>query len=576
MLDGATAQSLVQAIGGTFQLPADFSSELDVLVLAGAGYAPWLHELSRRGIERVLVFAPGESAPAAGRVAGNMPDVIAKLLDFEPAARRITLQRLPNSGLSDHEFQELSKSIQNGGMNRATFATSGPTWVKHALANLPLLGASPSIDCLKGSFAGKPCVLVSPGPSLAKNIDALRAVADRVLIIAGNRAVAPLRRAGIVPDIAVVADAIDLSYQLGGGLLDDVPALLLDVITHPAVTAIPVERRFFFSAIQELCQSTFRGLGQNGALGSGGSVATVALTVALHLGCDPIAMIGQDLALSGEQYYIDSAPDGDTRIKLESSGVGTFENSSPELRRAMNDAGGTKLGERSVQQCVKVPGYAGGEVFTSLQFDTYRRWLGSAAKQHQHEVRIYNCTEGGARIDNMQQLPLAELAARLPTQTLDKAGVLAACHERDPRKPREQALERHIRALQQAIHETNEEVQRCERVSHQVERAPAQMDRLDKAERKLNDAVRKLPFVVALASIEVERARRAGANAKSLEEALSATRSLYAVIKQAVALTRPALAEALQRLKRAACAKRFCPTGARAWTTPTFEPSSTC
>jgi hypothetical protein len=548
MLESATAPEAAR----TLRLPADFSPEQDVLVLVGAGSAAWLNELSRVGVERVLVYSPQEPAPAAGRLASDTPSFIAKLLDFEPAARRITLQRLPSGGVSDQQFEDLQKAIKDGGMNRATFATSGAIWVEHALANLPHLGASPSIDCLKGSFAGKPCVLVSPGPSLAKNIDVLRELAGRVLIIAGNRAVAPLRAAGIVPDLAVVADALDLSYQLGSGLLEGVPAVVLDLITHPAVCALPAHRRFFYSAIQEVAQSTFAGIGHEGVLGSGGSVATVAFMLGLHLGCDPIVMVGQDLALSGEQYYIESAPDGATRIALESGGVGRFQNSSPELRRAMAGGGGPQLEEASVQQFLKVPGYHGGEVYTSLQFDTYRRWLASAARQHAGRARMYNCTEGGARIDHLEQVPLAELAASLPSAVLDKAGVLAACHDREPRKTRAKAVERHIRALQQALLETSEEVERCQRISHQVARAPEQMERLDKAEHKLNDAVRKLPFVVALSSAEVERARRAGANAKSLQEALDATRALYAVIKRAVALARPALGEALQRLKGAA------------------------
>jgi hypothetical protein len=544
MPDSATAQS-------TLHLPADFSREQDVLVLAGVGSAVWLEQLSRIGIERVLVYSPKEPAPVAGRQADDLVSLLAKLWDFEPTVRRITLQRLPGGSLSDDEFNELKKAVQNSSINRNTFATTGPIWVKHALGNLPHLAASPSIDCLRDAFAGKPCVLVSPGPSLAKNIDFLREIADRVLIIAGNRAVAPLRAAGIVPDIALVADALDLSYQLGSGLLDGVPALVLDAITHPAVCALPVERRFFYSAVEEIRRSTFVGSERSGSLPGGGSVATVAFTLALRLGCDPIIMVGQDLALSGEQYYIATAPDGATRIKLGSSGQGTFENSSAELRQAMHDGGGDKLHEASVQRFVKVPGYDGGEVFTSLQFDTYRRWLGNAALEHP-DKRVYNATEGGARIDNVTQLTLREVAARLPLEPLAKASVLARCHDSEPRKAREQLVERHIRALQQALHETSEEVQRCERISHQVARAPDQMERLDKAERKLNDAIRKLPFVVALASTEVERARRAGANAKSLEEALNATRSLYAVIKQAVALARPALADALQRLKRAA------------------------
>jgi Protein of unknown function DUF115 len=550
MLANAKASVGLPEGGDGVPLPADFSHEHDVLVLAGTGAASCFPELARRGVGRVVVFAPtGEDLPPTYRVAKSAPDVVAHILDFEPAVRRISLRRLP-SGVSDEEFDTLKKTVEGGGMNRATFASYGATWVKHAFANLPYLARWPSIECLKGAFAGKPCVLVSPGPSLSKNIGVLKELADHVLIIAGNRALAPLRHAGIVPHFVIVADALDLKYQLDGGLLDGVLGLVLEVAAHPAVCALSASHCFYFSAIHEIHTSTLAGLGQKAFLSGGGSVATVALTLALHLGADPIAMVGQDLALDGEQYYIPSAPDGDTRIRL-ADGVGVFENLSPELRQAMHKGGGAKLDQEAVQHFLKVPGFHGGEVLTSVQFDTYRRWLGRTAREQAGKVRLVNCTEGGARIDDMQQARLADLAAELQLSPIDAATVIEACQARSTEKERLQAVERHIKHLQEASHATLEEVQRCERISHQVERAPEQLQRLDKAELKLNEAVRKLPFVTALTSVDVENARRAGANATNLAESLRATRALYSAIKQAVLLVRPALSEALQRLKGA-------------------------
>jgi hypothetical protein len=349
----------------------------------------------------------------------------------------------------------------------------------------------------------------------------------------------------------IVADALDLAYQLDGGLLDGVPALVLEVAAHPAVCALSASRCFFFSAIREIHTSTLAGLEQQAFLAAGGSVATVALALALHLGAAPIAMVGQDLALDGEEYYIATAPDGGTRIRLAGS-VGVFENLSPELRQAMHEGGGAKLGQEAVQHFLKVPGFHGGEVLTSVQFDTYRRWLGRTAGEQAGKVRILNCTEGGARIDNMEQARLSELATELEAKALDVTATLETCLQQSKQKERQQAVERHIKHLQHSSHETLEELQRCERVSHQVERAPDQLQRLDKAELKLNQAVRKLPFAIALTSVEVENARRAAANATSLAESLHATRALYSAIRQAVLLVRPALSEALERVKGAA------------------------
>ena len=146
MLASATASEGVPQGTSGIHLPADFSPEQDVLVLAGTGAGVWLAELQRNGIERVVVLAPGgEALPQGCRAASTAPEVLAHILDFAPAARRITLQRLAG-GVSDEQFATLKKTIEHGGMNRATFATSGAIWVRHAFANLPSLARWPSVD----------------------------------------------------------------------------------------------------------------------------------------------------------------------------------------------------------------------------------------------------------------------------------------------------------------------------------------------------------------------------------------------------------------------------------------------
>src|SRR6185503_4743165 len=91
-------------------------------------------------------------------------------------------------------------------MQQKTLADAGPTWLLQGLANLPALAAHASIAGLRGAFAGRPCVLVSPGPSLAKNVDALRELAARALILSGTHALSALARAGVVPHFVVCAD----------------------------------------------------------------------------------------------------------------------------------------------------------------------------------------------------------------------------------------------------------------------------------------------------------------------------------------------------------------------------------
>ena len=47
----------------------------------------------------------------------------------------------------------------------------GESWILQGIANTPAVASWPSIDALREPFRGRPCVIVSPGPSLTRNIE---------------------------------------------------------------------------------------------------------------------------------------------------------------------------------------------------------------------------------------------------------------------------------------------------------------------------------------------------------------------------------------------------------------------
>lgn len=532
-------------------LPDGFDPALDAMVVVGRGAAPRLRQLRAAGAPRLVVFDPSaEPLPEGlGRSATTPKKTIDLLLELDPPPRHVTVEVLHSGGVPLAQAEELARMLSTSAMNRATAGTSGAIWVRHAFANLTELGRRSSIAALSGCFDGVPAALVSPGPSLAKNVDALRRNAHKLLIIAGNRALKPLREAGIIPDIVVVADALNLRYQLDGGLLDGVGALCLDIVAHPEVAQLPFEQKFFYSTLAEIHRTTTAGLSGNAELRSGGSVATIGLSLATRLGSNPILLVGQDLALSGSNYYIPTAPDGETIIELEGN-VGTFQNTGQALRQAMDEAGTTRLGQNSIQEFLEVPGYFGGQVKTSRQFDTYRTWFGNEARLLSPERRLINATEGGAYIDNFEHIPLEQFVQELPTLEESPKARLAHIASHLPRKQTKSNLERHIQALLRALGTVHDELAKCERLVRQAATSSEDLERLDKAEKKLLAEVKALPFIVALESQEVEDARRAGANARSLEDSLLATQRLYNVIRRAIDFSRPALTQAQRSLKK--------------------------
>jgi hypothetical protein len=175
---------------------------------------------------------------------------------------------------------------------------------------------------------------------------------------------------------------------------------------------LPFAGRFIFSGGLPGEDWMFRELGKsNAALTVGGNVASVCYSLAVAAGCDPIVLVGQDLAL-GEDARVHAA--------------GIADNWQEFLDRAAVVA--EERGEAERPHRVRAPGYFGGEVITLTNMLSYIQW-------YEHNIprvramfgqRTINATEGGARIGGAEQAPLAQVITKHMKQRQDVAARLAA------------------------------------------------------------------------------------------------------------------------------------------------------
>jgi Protein of unknown function DUF115 len=529
-------------------LPDGFDVAEDAVLLIGKSGDERLRQLLSLGVERIVSLGTEPNVPLRGvRAARSTEEAVALFLEYEKPPRNVVVERIPGGGYSLEEAQAIARQVATSTANRATFAATGTAWVKHAISSLSSLSAARPVSDLVGQGRGRAGVLVSPGPSLDRNVRVLAEYRDRFVVVAGNRALRPLRDAGVVPDVVLVSDPLNVRYQLDSGLLDGVQALVLDVVAHPEVWALSTAPKYFFNTVREVSQLGICTFDGDNTLRGGGSVATVALSFAVLLDLNPIVLVGQDLALKGSQYYARAAPDGETRISLEGS-TGRFENSGLALREAMRELGtAPENGGNSVQTFLEVPGYSGGTVMTSKQFDTYRRWFGEEALRLGRERKVINATEGGAHIDNMDREELRVVAARLQESAspLELPPLNAPSDERRTKK----RLLAHVETLQARLREAATSAQDCLKLSRQAKSNHKVLARLQQAEQRLGAATSELPFLVALSSAQIEVARRKGANARTLDESLDAASCLFQAILEAIQFTQPLLGAAKRSLQ---------------------------
>ncbi|EOI2121210.1 motility associated factor glycosyltransferase family protein [Campylobacter jejuni] len=235
-------------------------------------------------------------------------------------------------------------------------------------------------------------IVVSAGPSLAKQLSLLKAYQDKAVIFCADGALSMLEKEGIIPDYVTNLDFTDLAmkfFQNKENLKQSIIAL--ECATHPnIVRSLNAENCMIVLRNKALYQRF--NLNDFGYIDTGTHVSHFSYTLALALGFKNIIMIGQDLAFDKE---------GNSHSK-------GF------------DFGEKFSGEENIDK-LKVPAYGGkGEVLTHITWNDYRIKLEYLFACNEQKAKFYNATEGGARINFTEELSFKECCEKLLTKEKPK------------------------------------------------------------------------------------------------------------------------------------------------------------
>ncbi|HED9912693.1 motility associated factor glycosyltransferase family protein [Campylobacter jejuni] len=294
-----------------------------------------------------------------------------------------------------HKADELCEKnikivIRNLGLN----LTISFQCYSHLLQNIPsMLGSIPFQRILserKNKFDN--AIVVSAGPSLAKQLPLLKAYQDKAVVFCADGALSMLEKEGVVPDYVTNLDCRDLAmkfFQNKGKLKQSIIAL--ECATHPnVVRSLKAENCMIVLRNKALYQRF--NLNDFGYIDTGTHVSHFSYTLALALGFKNIIMIGQDLAFDEE---------GNSHSKGFSYG----EQFS---------------GEKTVPT-LKTQAYGGkGEVLTHITWNDYRIKLEYLFACNDQKAKFYNATEGGARINFTEELSFKECCEKLLTKEKPK------------------------------------------------------------------------------------------------------------------------------------------------------------
>jgi hypothetical protein len=182
-----------------------------------------------------------------------------------------------------------------------TLATSGLSFLKNRFRNLMAMSRAVPMENIAGKLSGVPAILVAAGPSLSKNIDRLKGLENRALLIAVDSAVGPLAEKGISPDLVVSTDHRAFTYEKMAPFKDflrNTGLVFTDLGAFNVPNYLPF-KALFYTISGPMYHEFFNRILQTNIsdpMTQSQSVIHPAMHFVRQAGCDPIIFTGLDLA----------------------------------------------------------------------------------------------------------------------------------------------------------------------------------------------------------------------------------------------------------------------------------------
>lgn len=276
--------------------------------------------------------------------------------------------------------------------NQETAKAIGHIAVENNIKILKYIPDSYCADSFIGLFPkDMPAIIVSAGPSLEKNVKELKLAKGRALVVCVDTAVKYLLKEDIIPDIIVSLDPRKELTLFDDPRISEIPLVGVADMSVKVLEKTNSKRFILASAENPYIQKLYADEGHEIVrLESGGSVATMAYSLCRYIGFQTVILVGQDLALTGNQMY----------------------------------AGKNKIEMKSFQrELIEVEDVHGNIIYTTRDYYYYLKWFEQVAELHQN-VKIIDATEGGARIQGTSVMVLREAIETYGVDYCDIEGII--------------------------------------------------------------------------------------------------------------------------------------------------------
>ena len=331
------------------------------------------------------------------------------------------------------DFENLLKELQQlktlGDIQVMVQKHQGEEFINSTLRCLDKKIFIPPLTVLKDCLKNKPALIVSAGPSLNKEIETIKNNRDKFVIFCVGTAYKALLANGIQPDFLNIIEAQDVSAQISSVDTSSVN-FICEPYTNCAFYRADFKRRFFTCSNENIANVWFSKLLRINIndYETKGTVSYNAMYSAKIMGCNPIILVGQDLAFPGGKCYAENSAysslkivsdikTGEPKITVEnlgkfckkySSNYNDANYSKDELKKlAQND-----LAQMN-SELTQVMGYNGRNVLTNYHYALFVTYFEDFAKRYGAELKLFNTSKDGAKIEGFKYRSLADITSKL-------------------------------------------------------------------------------------------------------------------------------------------------------------------
>jgi len=337
-------------------------------------------------------------------------------ISFLNSYRQLFGERLNEVAQAAQYSQGEEQAVEN------TLKVIGKLAVVNTFKNLKHLKETATITELTGHFKKKPALIVSAGPSLSKNIDFIKENQNKMVIFCIGAARRLLEKHGIVPDFLCIVEPRGTKGQYEGVDLSN-DNLILEPSVHFDIFEQKAKNKFLYPSKGNflndwLCKNLKI---SNNDLPTAGTVSYEALNCAKLMGCEPLILIGQDLAYTDGRCYAQGSAYNELVCELdpETQEYKIFPKDKERYKIELfgKDSG---LTPERLEVCVEehleflnknlmtVKGQSGEPLPTQNGYALFIKYFESFASDNPSRSLI-NASSGGAQIEGFKNIPLQNI-----------------------------------------------------------------------------------------------------------------------------------------------------------------------